>query len=121
MKLRAGDEVVSVDVARNDASILMITEAGYGKRTRVDSFRAQARGGLGVRGIQIKEKKGYVVSAFMAASDDEIVAVTSGGSTIRTSVSSISSQGRTATGVRVMTVEAGQTVSSVALILAADE
>lgn len=121
MKLRAGDEVVSVDVARNDASILMITEAGYGKRTRVDSFRAQARGGLGVRGIQIKEKKGYVVSAFMAASDDEIVAVTSGGSTIRTSVNSISSQGRTATGVRVMTVEAGQTVSSVALILAADE
>jgi DNA gyrase subunit A len=121
MKLRAGDEVVSVDVARNDASILMITEAGYGKRTRVDSFRAQARGGLGVRGIQIKEKKGYVVSAFMAAADDEIVAVTSGGSTIRTSVSSISSQGRTATGVRVMTVEPGQNVSSVALILAPDE
>ncbi len=121
MKLRSGDEVVSVDVARNEASILMITEAGYGKRTQVDKFRAQTRGGIGVQGIQIKEKKGYVVSAFMAAADDEIVAVTSGGSTIRTSVSSISSQGRTATGVRVMTVEAGQTVSSVALILAADE
>ena len=76
---------------------------------------------MGVRGIQIKEKKGMVVSAFMAGIDDEIVAVTSGGSTIRTQVRSISSQGRTATGVRVMSVEDGQTVSSVALIIAHDD
>jgi len=121
MKLRAGDKVVSVDVARDDAAILMLTEAGYGKRTQLDKFRSQSRGGLGVRGIQIKEKKGAVVSAFMAGIDDEIVAVTSGGSTIRTDVRNISSQGRTATGVRVMTVESGQTVTSVALIIATDE
>lgn len=121
MKLRAEDKVVSVDVARDDAAILMLTEAGYGKRTQLDKFRPQTRGGLGVRGIQIKEKKGAVVSAFMAGIDDEIVAVTSGGSTIRTDVRNISSQGRTATGVRVMTVESGQTVTSVALILATDD
>lgn len=121
MKLRPGDKVVSVDVARDEAAILMITEAGYGKRTQLDKFKSQGRGGIGVRGIQIKEKKGYVVSAFMAGIDDEIVAVTSGGSTIRTQVRNISSQGRAATGVRVMTVEEGQTVSSVALILGHDE
>ena len=121
MKLRAGDKVVSVDVARDEAAILMITEAGYGKRTQLDKYNRQGRGGIGVRGIQIKEKKGYVVSAFMAGIDDEIVAVTSGGATIRTQVRSISSQGRTATGVRVMSVEDGQTVSSVALIIAHDD
>ncbi|MFM7489024.1 MAG: DNA gyrase subunit A, partial [Actinomycetota bacterium] len=102
MKLRSGDKVVSVDVARDDAAILMITEAGYGKRTQLDKFNQQGRGGIGVRGIVIKEKKGYVVSAFMVGIDDEIVAVTSGGATIRTEVRNISSQGRTATGVRVM-------------------
>lgn len=121
MKLRTDDKVVSVDVARDDAAILMVTEAGYGKRTQLDKFRPQTRGGLGVRGIQIKEKKGAVVSAFMAGIDDEIVAVTSGGSTIRTDVRNISSQGRTATGVRVMTVESGQSVTSVALIISTDD
>ena len=121
MKLRTGDKVVSCDVARDDAAILMVTEAGYGKRTQLDKFRAQTRGGIGVRGIQIKEKKGAVVSAFMAGIDDEIVVVTSGGATIRTGVRNISSQGRTATGVRVMTVESGQAVTSVALIIAAEE
>ena len=121
MKLRTGDKVVSVDVARDDAAILMVTEAGYGKRTQLDKFRSQTRGGIGVRGIQIGEKKGAVVAAFMAGLDDEIVAVTSGGSTIRTDVRNISSQGRTATGVRVMTVEPGQAVTSVALILATDD
>ena len=121
MKLRPGDKVVSVDVARDDAAILMVTEAGYGKRTQLDKFRSQTRGGIGVRGIQVGEKKGAVVSAFMAGLDDEIVAVTSGGSTIRTYVRNISSQGRTATGVRVMTVEPGQAVTSVALILSTDD
>jgi DNA gyrase subunit A len=121
MKLRPSDKVVSVDVARDDVAILMVTEAGYGKRTQLDKFRSQTRGGIGVRGIQIGEKKGAVVSAFMAGLEDEIVAVTSGGSTIRTDVRNISSQGRTATGIRVMSVEPGQSVTSVALILATDD
>ena len=121
MKLRPDDQVVSADLARDDAAILMVTEAGYGKRTQLDKFRRQSRGGIGVRGIQIREKKGFVVSAFMAGIDDEIVAVSSGGTTIRTDVRTISSQGRTASGVKVMTVEDGQQVTSVALILAADD
>ena len=121
MKLRPDDQVVSADLARDDAAILMVTEAGYGKRTQLDKFRRQSRGGIGVRGIQVREKKGYVVAAFMAGIDDEIVAVSSGGTTIRTDVRTISSQGRTASGVKVMTVEPGQQVTSVALILASDD
>src|SRR3712207_7920672 len=75
MKLRAGDEVVSVDVARDDTAILMITESGYGKRTQLDKFNRQGRGGQGVRGIRLTGRKGQVVAAFMVGLDDEIVAV----------------------------------------------
>ena len=83
MKLRAGDEVVSCDVARDDVSILIVTEAGYGKRTQLDRFNRQGRGGQGVIGIQLTARKGHVVAAFMVGLDDEIVAVSSGGVTIR--------------------------------------
>ena len=121
MKLRAGDDVVSVDVARDDTAILLITESGYGKRTELDKFNAQGRGGLGVIGIKLTGKKGKVVAAFMVGQDDDIVAVSSGGVMIRMAVSDISSQGRDATGVRLMSLDDGQTVASVAPILASDE
>ncbi len=122
MKLKnAHDSVVSCDVARDDTAILVMTEAGYGKRTQLDRFNPQGRGGQGVRGIKLTGKKGEVVAAFMVGLDDEIVAVSSGGITIRMQVRQISSQGRDATGVRVMNLDDGQTVASVAPILAADD
>ncbi len=121
MKLRAGDEVVSVDVARDDTEILMITESGYGKRTQLDRFNTQGRGGIGVIGIKLTGKKGKVVAAFMVGLDDEIVAVSSGGVMIRMGVGDISSQGRDATGVRLMSLDDGQIVASVAPILSSDE
>jgi DNA gyrase subunit A len=121
MKLKAGDEVVSCDVARDDTAILMVTEAGYGKRTQLDKFNVQGRGGQGVIGIRLTGKKGEVVAAFMVGLEDEIVAVSSGGTTIRTGVRDISSQGRDATGVRVMNLDDGHTVASVAVILATDD
>ena len=116
MKLRAGDELVSVDVARDDVAILMVTEAGYGKRTQLDRFNRQGRGGQGVIGIKLTSKKGTVVSAFMVGLEDEIVAVSSAGVTIRMPVREISSQGRDATGVRVMNLDDGHVVASVAPI-----
>ncbi len=121
MKLRSGDEVVSVDVARDDTAILMVTEAGYGKRTQLAQYNAQGRGGQGVIGIKLTGRKGEVVAAFMVGLDDEIVAVSSSGITIRMPVREISSQGRGATGVRVMNLDDGQTVASVAPILSSDE
>ncbi len=121
MKLRAGDELVSVDVARDDVAILMVTESGYGKRTQLERFNVQGRGGQGVIGIRLTGKKGQVVAAFMVGLDDEIVAVSSGGVTIRMPVRDISSQGRDATGVRVMSLDNGQTVASVAPILSNED
>ena len=122
MKLKnAADRVVSVDVARDDTAILVMTEAGYGKRTQLDKFNVQGRGGQGVRGMKLTGKKGEVVAAFMVGIDDEIVAVSTGGITIRMEVREISSQGRDATGVRVMNMDDGDTVGSVAPIIAVDE
>ena len=121
MKLRANDEVVSVDVAKNDSHILMITEAGYGKRTQISNFARKGRGGLGMIGIKLTGKKGSVVAAFMVGTDDEVVIVSSGGTTIRTPVKEVSKQGRAATGVRVMSLDSGQQVASAALILSHDD
>ncbi len=122
MKLKNGDDrVVSVDVARDDTAILLMTEAGYGKRTQLDKFNTQGRGGQGVRGIKLTGKKGAVVAAFMVGLDDEIVAVSNHGVTIRMEVRGISSQGRDATGVRVMNMDDGDALGSVALILAVDD
>jgi DNA gyrase subunit A len=121
MKMRTGDEVVSVDVARDEVAILMVTDAGFGKRTQLERFNRQGRGGQGVRGIKLTGRRGQVVAAFMVGIDDEIVAVSSGGVTIRMAVRDISSQGREATGVRVMALDDGQTVASVAPILASDD
>ena len=115
----ADDEVVSCDVARDDATILLVTDAGYGKRTQLDHFTRKGRGGQGVRGIKLTARRGRVVAAFMVDLDDEIFVIASGGTVIRMPVREISSQGRDATGVRVMNLDDGQTVAAVAPVLPA--
>jgi DNA gyrase subunit A len=116
MALKAGDEVVSCDIARDDAAILMVTDAGFGKRTQLDKFNPQGRGGQGVRGIRLTARRGYVVAAFMVGLDDDIICISSAGVAMRMEVRSISSQGRDATGVRVMNLDDGQSVAAVAPI-----
>ena len=122
MKLKTGaDEVVSCDVARDDTAILIVTDAGYGKRTQLDKFNTQGRGGQGVRGIKITAKKGEVVSAFMVGIDDEIFVIANDGTTIRMEVRTISSQGRDATAVKVMDVSGDTHVAAVAPVLFSEE
>jgi DNA gyrase subunit A len=121
MKLRSGDEVVSCDVARPDVALLLVTDAGYGKRTQLEHFNAQGRGGQGVRGIKLTARKGKVVAAFMVELDTEIFVISSSGTLIRTPVRDVSSQGRDATGVRVMNLDAGQTVAAVAPVVNGEE
>jgi len=118
IRLREEDEVVSCDVARDDTDILIVTDAGYGKRTKLDRFTRQARGGQGVRGIRLTARRGGVVSALMVSLDDEVLLVSSGGVVIRTAVREIASQGRDATGVRVMNLDEGQALAAVAPVAA---
>ncbi len=120
MKMRDGDEVVSCDVARDDATILIVTDAGYGKRTKLEHFGRKNRGIQGVKGIKLTARRGHVVAAFMVSLEDEIFVIASGGVVIRMPVRHISSQGRDATGVRVMNLTAGQVVAAVAPVLQAD-
>ena len=121
IRLRAGDAVVSLDVAADDTDILIVTDAGYGKRTKLERFNRQTRGGQGVRGIRLTGKRGSVVAAFMVALDEEILLVSSGGVVIRTQAREIASQGRDATGVRVMNLDEGQSVAAVARVNAETE
>ncbi len=118
VRLKAEDEVVSCDVARDEADILIVTDAGYGKRTKVERFNRQARGGQGVRGIRLTARRGRVVAAFMTSLDDEILLVSTSGVVIRTEVREIASQGRDATGVRVMNLGEGDAVAAVARMAA---
>jgi DNA gyrase subunit A len=121
IRLKEGDEVVSFDVAADDMDILIVTDAGYGKRTKVERFNRQARGGQGVRGIRLTGKRGSVVAAFMIGLEEEILLVSSGGVVIRTAAREIASQGRDATGVRVMNLDDGQTVAAVARVAAEND
>jgi DNA gyrase subunit A len=114
VRLKEGDQVVSCDIARDEADILLVTDAGYGKRTKVERFNRQTRGGQGVRGIRLTAKRGRVVAAFMAGLEDEILLISSSGVVIRTAVREIASQGRDATGVRVMNLDGGDAVAAVA-------
>ena len=121
MALRGGDHVVAADIARDETSILMVTTAGYGKRTQLHHFNRQGRGGQGVRGIRLTNKRGGVAAAFTIGLEDEILVISSAGVVVRLAARDISSQGRDATGVRVVSLDAGQEVASVAPVLAVDE
>ncbi len=118
VRLKAEDEVVSCDVARDEADILIVTDSGHGKRTKVERFNRQGRGGQGVRGIKLTASRGRVVAAFMAGLDDELLLVSTSGVLIRTAVREIASQGRDATGVRVMNLDDGDAVAAVAPVSA---
>lgn len=118
MKLRYMDEVVDCIVVQEDLQVLLVTESGYGKRTKVNLFSRQARGGQGVRAIRLTQAKGQLISAFAVSEDDEVLLVSSSGVTIRTSVREIAVQGRDATGVHIINLAQGETVASVAPVMA---
>ncbi len=117
MKLKAGDAVVACDVYRRGAVMLFVSASGHGKRTKLDLFHRQGRGGLGVRGMKVTEARGGVVGAFSVTGDDEILVFSSGGNIVRMPASEISTQGRDATGVRVARLGEGETIVAVAPVL----
>jgi DNA gyrase subunit A len=117
MKLKEGDAVVGCDVYRRGAVMLFVSSSGHGKRTKLDLFHKQGRGGQGVRGMKITEKRGGVVGAFSVTDDDEILVFSSGGNIIRMPASDVSTQGRDATGVRVARIGDSETIVAVAPVL----
>ena len=114
IKLRGDDRVISLDIVRDDADLFCVTDAGYGKRVKVERFNSQGRGGMGVRAIKLTAARGHVAAAFMVTIKDEILLASTGGIMIRTSAREVSSQGRDATGVRVMNLDDGDQVATAA-------
>jgi DNA gyrase subunit A len=97
--------------------LLIISEKGMGKRTNMDEFKAQNRGGKGVRCYKIIDKTGDVIGAKAINEDDEIMMITTEGIIIRTSVNGISVLGRSTSGVKVMNVGKSSTVASIARVI----
>jgi DNA gyrase subunit A len=114
-------EVIAMDVARDDMELLVVTEAGYGKRTKIDQYRKTSRGAKGVLTIKLTEAKGGLAGALVVRPHQELVFISQNGLIQRTGVKGISQQGRSATGVRVMNPRDGDQVSAVALIVESED
>jgi len=121
IKLRGDDKAISLDVVRDDADLFVVTDTGFGKRVKVERFNRQGRGGQGVRAIKLTAARGFLVAAFMTRLDDEVMLASTGGVLIRTPVREVSSQGRDATGVRVMNLDEGHSVATAALVPTEEE
>ena len=120
IKLPGDHEVIGLTIIR-DGLILTSTENGYGKRTPVDDFPVQGRGGQGVIAIQTTSRNGRTVGALQVADEDEIMLISSNGTLIRTGVEDISIMGRNTQGVRLIRVESGQRLVGVARIEAMED
>ena len=120
MDVGGDGEVIAMDVARDDQDLLVVTENGFGKRTRIDQYRKTSRGAKGVKTIGLTEVKGGLAGALVVRPHQELVFISQDGMVQRTGVRGISQQGRAATGVRVMNVRDEDRVSAVALVVESD-
>ena len=115
MKFREGDELLAMAVVEDgEANVLTATDGGYAKRTPIQEYRVQGRGGLGVKAAKIdEENRGVLVGALVVSGSDEILAITSSGSVIRTGAVEIRQTGRDTMGVRLVNLGDGDSVVSV--------
>ncbi len=113
--LRRGDALRALTLVEKD-HLLTITEGGFGKRTPFDEFRGKGRGTQGVRNIVTNLERGGVVSSIAIGDDEEIVITTAGGVVMRTQAGDISIQKRSTRGVRIIRVDEGDKVTSVAVV-----
>jgi DNA gyrase subunit A len=117
IRLTAGDEVVAMDTLKEDADVLTVTECGLGKRTTIDQYTVQHRGGKGLINLKVTEKTGKVIGMAVVQEDHELLLITEGGVVLRTSISGISQIGRNTQGVIIMKPSDGDKVSSMATLL----
>jgi DNA gyrase subunit A len=116
IRLREGDRVVSAASSQDGDEVLLLTTGGYGKRTKLTEFRRQQRGGVGVKAIKLTRVRGKLVAARAVSPKSEIFVTSTDGIVIRTSSDTISRQKRDASGVKVMSPEAGAEISAFALV-----
>jgi DNA gyrase subunit A len=118
IRLRAGDHVIGMDIVEENSSVFVISKYGYGKRTKVAQFTPHKRGGVGIRSAVVNKKTGDLISVKTLADDDaqEVIIISANGQTIRLGLKDISALGRATQGVRIMRLNDGDEVVSLALV-----
>jgi DNA gyrase subunit A len=116
--LRSGDRVIGMDIVEEGSSIFVISQFGYGKRTKVSQFTPHARGGVGIRSAVVNRKTGDLigVKSLSEADGQEVIIISSQGQTIRLGIKGIPALGRATQGVRIMRLNEGDEVVSLALV-----
>ncbi len=112
-----GNEVLALEVARDEDELFVVTENGYGKRTPMSQYPVKGRGTQGVLTIKLTTKKGGLAGALIVRPHQELIFISQHGMVQRTAASGISQQGRATQGVRVMNLKSGDRVSAVALVV----
>ncbi len=109
MRLAAGEKIIALIIAQQDGgTILTATELGYGKRTELDQYRVQGRGGSGIISIKTSERNGQVIGAVQVRDEDQIMLITDGGTLVRTPVKDVSLVGRNTQGVKLINLTKGE-------------
>lgn len=123
IKLEKGDEVVAMELAEKDEELLVVTQNGYGKRTPVEEYKVQTRGGKGLLTYdKAKFKKtGELIGAMVVNDDDEILLINSDGIIIRIKASEVSRLGRATQGVKIMRVDENANIVTLAKVIKEDE
>ena len=126
INLAKGDVVVSMlvfspDVAKTETTLLTVTAKGYAKRSDFNEYRVQSRGGKGIINVKVTDRNGHVVGSMPISADDEIMAVTKHGMVVKCSPEDIRQTGRSAQGVKLVTLKDKDEVSSVAIVVAKEE
>lgn len=118
IRLRAGDQVIGMDIVEENSSIFVISKYGYGKRTKVSQFTPHARGGVGIRSAVVNDKTGELVGVKTLSDDDsqEVIIISRNGQTIRLGIKDTPALGRATQGVRIMRLNEGDEVVSLALV-----
>lgn len=116
------EEVVGMAIVTTDGDeIVIVTEKGYGKRTNVDAFRVQVRGGKGVKAMNMTEKNGNLVALSTVRGDEDLIVITDKGMVIRTHLDQILTVGRDTQGVRLILLGEGHSVANMAIVPRSDE
>lgn len=122
IKVEDNEMVVGMAVVNTDADeIIIVTEKGYGKRTNVDDFRVQIRGGKGVKALNMTEKNGKLVALTTVRGDEDLIVITDKGMIIRTHLDQILTIGRDTQGVRLIMLNEGQSVANIAIVPRSDD
>jgi DNA gyrase subunit A len=114
MRFNSGDELLTLGVVREGTFVLVATDGGYAKRTPIEDYSVQGRGGKGVLTIQHDSRRGRLVGALIVDLDDELYAITSAGGVIRTSAKEVRKAGRQTKGVRLMNIGEGTSLVAIA-------